>query len=159
MTCVAKRFCSSLSMLTLFLSVSATLSVAQRTSFSAVHGSFTPTTDPVTGNFTSANMEVDVVLAPRNESALSDLLADRYNPQSKTYQHWLAPGEFYSRFAPTRQQIKAVTDYLGKSGLQVEASSSPFLIRVSGPIISCTSPPEQKFPSAPPMTITFTSGA
>jgi subtilase family serine protease len=133
MTCVAKRFCSSLSMLTLFLSVSATLSVAQRTTFSAVHGSFTPTTDPVTGDFTSANMEVDVVLAPRNESALSDLLADRYNPQSKTYQHWLAPGEFYSRFAPTRQQIKAVTDYLGKSGLQVEASSSPFLIRVSGP--------------------------
>jgi subtilase family serine protease len=133
MTCVAKRLCSFLSMLTLFLSVSATLSVAQRTSFSAVHGSFTPTTDPVTGSFTSANMEVDVVLAPRNESALSDLLADRYNPQSKNYQHWLAQGEFYTRFAPTTQQIKAVTDYLSKSGLQVEASSSPFLIRVSGP--------------------------
>src|ERR1700733_14057873 len=112
MTCVSKRFCSSLSMLTLFLSVSATLSVAQRTSFSAALGSLTPTTDPVSGKFTSANKEIDVVLAPRNESALSDLLTDRYNPQSKNYQHWLAQGEFYTRFAPTTQQIKAVTDYL-----------------------------------------------
>jgi subtilase family serine protease len=133
MTCAAKRFCSSLSMLALFLSVSANLSVAQHTtSFSAVRGSFTPTTDAVTGDFSSANMEVDVVLAPRNESTLADLLVDRYNPQSKNYQHWLAQGEFYARFAPTAQQIKAVTDYLSKGGLEVEPSSSPFLIRVSG---------------------------
>lgn len=132
MTCVVKRFYSFLSMLTLFLSLSAALAAAQSTTFSAVHGSFTPTTDSITGNFISADMAVDVVLAPRNESGLSDLLADIYNPRSKNYQHWLARGEFRTLFAPTVQQTKAVADYLRNGGLEIEPSSSPFLIRVSG---------------------------
>jgi len=78
-------------------------------------------------------MTVDVVLAPNNEAELSDLLADVYNPKSANYQHWLGQGEFYARFAPSKAQTAAVTDYLRESGLDVEESLSPFLVRVSGP--------------------------
>jgi len=100
--------------------------------FSAIPGSIKPTTDVVTGEFSSPKMTVDVVLSPRNESELSDLLANVYNP-SDSYRHWLGKGEFYSRFAPSDAQTAAISDYLRASGLVVEQSSSPFLVRASGP--------------------------
>jgi hypothetical protein len=46
--------------------------------------------------------------------------------------------------------------------MRVKASNpfmSPFSrISTSGPMISCTSPPEEKFPSVPVRTTTLTSG-
>ena len=101
--------------------------------FSAIPGSIKPTTDVDMGEFSSPQMGVYVVLAPRNESELSDLLANVYDPKSNGYRHWLGKGEFYSRFAPSDAQVAAVTDYLRASGLVVEQSSSPFLLRASGP--------------------------
>jgi subtilase family serine protease len=101
--------------------------------FSEISGSLQPTTDVVAGEFSSSNMTVTVVLAPSNESQLSALLADLYNPNSGNYQQWLANGEFYSRFAPSAAQIEALENYLEASGLQVQQSSSPFLVRASGP--------------------------
>ena len=41
--------------------------------------------------------------------------------------------------------------------MRVNSSISGMLILVSGPMISCTSPPEQKLPPAPVSTTTFTS--
>jgi subtilase family serine protease len=99
----------------------------------AIPGSFKPTTDVDTGEFSSSKIQVEVVLAPRNGSQLSDLLANLYNSESKSYQQWLAQGEFYSRFAPSDAQIAAVTQHLQASGLTVAPSSSPFLIRATGP--------------------------
>lgn len=128
----ARRLCCALALLTICPSLSTT-SFAAENNFSAIRGSFKPTTDTVTGKYTSSRMEVDVVLAPNNESGLDALLVDVYNPSSKNYQHWLNKGDFYARFAPTNAQVKAVADYLRESGLDVEASSSPFLVRVSGP--------------------------
>jgi subtilase family serine protease len=101
--------------------------------FSEIARSFKPTTDVDTGEFNSPQMAVDVVLAPRNESELADLLANVYNPKSDSYQHWLGKGEFYSRFAPSDEQIAPIADYLRASGLVVEQSSFPFLLRASGP--------------------------
>jgi hypothetical protein len=43
--------------------------------------------------------------------------------------------------------------------MRVKLSSSGMLILVSGPMISCTSPPEEKFPPAPATTTAFTDGA
>lgn len=101
--------------------------------FSEIPRSFKPTTDVDMGEFSSTQMTVDVVLMPRNESELSDLLANVYNPKSNGYRHWLGKGEFYSRFAPSDAQIAQIADYLRASGLIVEQSSSPFLLRASGP--------------------------
>jgi subtilase family serine protease len=103
------------------------------TGFSVIASSMKPTTDAVTGEFSSPQMGVYVVLAPRNESELSELLANLYDSNGKSYQQWLGKGEFYSRFAPSDAQVAAVTDYLRANGLVVEKSSSPFLLRASGP--------------------------
>ena len=101
--------------------------------FSAIPGSARATPDVDMGEFNSSNMTVDVVLAPNNESELSGLLASVYDRQSQSYQRWLGQGEFNLRFAPSSAQVAALTSYLQASGLVVEQSSSPFLLRVSGP--------------------------
>ena len=133
MTCKARRLCSAFASLALLLSASTTICAAAQNGFSAVPGSFSHTTDVDTGGFSSARMSVEVVLAPRNAAQLDSLLADVYDVKSKNYHHWLGQGEFESRFAPDPAQAAAVTNYLRESGLDVEESSSPFLLRVSGP--------------------------
>jgi len=133
MTGNAARLCSALGVVTLFLTLSAPAARAADRGFAVVGGQVQPTTDTDTGAFTSSHMSVAIVLAPRNGAQLSSLLTDLYNANSPNYQRWLAPGEFLSRFAPTSAQIAAVTSYLRESGLDVEQSSSPFVIRVSGP--------------------------
>ncbi len=114
------------------ISSSQATSTADR-SFTEIPGSIQPTTDTVTGELNSPDMAVDVVLAPSNEPQLADLLANLYNPQSASYRHWLGTGEFIARFAPSAVQTAAIEDYLRGSGLQVEQSSSPFLLRARGP--------------------------
>jgi subtilase family serine protease len=133
MACNPRRLCAAFAVLALSLNLSATVYAAVENGFAAVPGSIKPTTDAVMGEFSSPRMTVEVVLKPRNESALSDLLASVYDVNSKSYQHWLGQGEFYSRFAPSSAQLAAITNYLRESGLDVETSSSPFLVRVSGP--------------------------
>ena len=133
MTYNVRKLCCAFVLPVLFLNLAIAVCSAAEHGFAALTGSVNRTTDTVTGKFSSSHMVVDVVLAPNNESELSSLLADVYNPQSKNYQHWLGQGEFYARFAPTAAQTEAVTAYLKESGLDVEASSSPFMVRVSGP--------------------------
>src|SRR3984957_8910376 len=101
--------------------------------FSGISRTARPMTDVDMGEFTSSNMAVDVVLAPNHEAELSGLLASVYDPQSPSYRRWLGQGEFSARFAPSSAQVAALTQYLQASGLIVESSSSPFLLRVSGP--------------------------
>jgi subtilase family serine protease len=101
--------------------------------FAAIAGSFRPTTDVDMGKFSSEKMTVEVVLAPSNQADLDELLASVYDPKSPNYQLWLVKGEFYSRFAPSAERIAAVAAHLQSSGLVIEESSSPFLVRASGP--------------------------
>jgi len=101
--------------------------------FSSIAGSFRPTTDADMGKFSSEKMTVEVVLAPSNQADLDQLLASAYDPKSPNYRQWLVKGEFYSRFAPSAARIAAVATHLQSSGLVIEESSSPFLVRASGP--------------------------
>lgn len=101
--------------------------------FPEIPGSFRPSIDVDMGEYSSPKMTVEVVLVPRNESQLNKLLENLYNPNSKSFRRWLATGEFYSRFAPSQALIAAIEDHLRASGLAVEQSSSPFLVRASGP--------------------------
>jgi subtilase family serine protease len=132
MTCRARGLCCALAAVTLLLNLPTAAFAAADRGFATVGGNVKPTTDVDTGGFTSSHMSVEVVLAPRDASGLSSLLADLYGPNSKN-QHWLGKGEFYSRFAPDPAQAAAVADYLRGSGLDVEQTSSPFLLRVSSP--------------------------
>lgn len=132
MTCRARALCCAIAVVTLLLNLSTAARAAADRGFATVGGNVKPTTDVDMGAFTSPHMSVVVVLAPRDASGLSSLLADLYNTNN-TNQHWLAKGEFYSRFAPDPAQAAAVANYLRESGLDVEQTSSPFLLRVGSP--------------------------
>lgn len=90
------------------------------------------TTDARLGAYVSPSMSVGVALAPSHEAQLQSLLANEYNPKSKAYEQWLKPGQFDSRFAPSRSEVAAVTNYLRASGLHVARSTSPFLVSATG---------------------------
>ena len=69
--------------------------------------------------------------------------------------------------APTQTPSTAATTVWGHCRMaftrspvmRVKRSSSGMAIRVSGPMISCTSPPEQKLPPAPRSTTALTPSA
>ena len=100
--------------------------------FATVHASVVPTANVATGAFQSAAMSVEVVLAPSHEAQLQALLGRLYDKASASYGHWLSRGQFAGRFAPSRAESVGVARYLSLSGLVVQPSSSPFLIRAAG---------------------------
>src|SRR5262249_23165521 len=100
--------------------------------FVAVHASMTTNHAARMGGFSTAQMSVEVALAPRNVAGLSATLQGLYTRGSASYQHWLAKGEFDARYAPTAATRTAVGHYLSQSGLRVESTASPFLVRASG---------------------------
>jgi subtilase family serine protease len=103
-----------------------------RNSFSGVRDSLRKTADVSIGAFQSGAMSVEVALAPSHPTELQGLLSSLYNSHSRSYQHWLKKGEFDSRFAPSRAEVSGVAGFLKASGLVVERSSSPFLLRATG---------------------------
>jgi subtilase family serine protease len=106
--------------------------------FAALPGSFKASLDADAGEYSSSRMTIEVVLAPRNQSDLDAQLASVYDQKSPEYQQWLATDEFYNRYAPDADQIAAVASHLQASGLTLEPSSSPFLVRASGPSSAVT---------------------
>ena len=77
--------------------------------------------------------------------------------------------EAIARIAPAPAQMPSTAAIIGcgqarmaltrSPVIRVNASSPGMSSFVSGPMISWTSPPEQKFPPAPVMTTAFTSSA
>lgn len=100
--------------------------------FAAVRASVAPSPNLAAAAFTSARMSVQVVLAPSHGARLHNLLAGLYNPNSASYRHFLAKGEFARRFAPNRAVRAELASYLRARGLAVSSSASPFLLRATG---------------------------
>ncbi len=98
----------------------------------ALKGSLAPTTDKVTGSFSSKRMSIEVSLAPRNAAGLNRTLKAIYTKHSGSYHKWLATGRFNSRYAPTVTTRDSVKSYLRSQGLRIAKSSSPFLVRAVG---------------------------
>jgi kumamolisin len=98
----------------------------------ALAGSVTPTTDRVTGSFSSARMPIEVALTPGHAAQLSALAKAVYTKGSGQFHHWLGKGAFDRRFAPSAAGRSAVTTFLRGAGLTVQRASSPFLIRATG---------------------------
>jgi kumamolisin len=107
--------------------------IAAGETLATIPRSFTPTTATDLGTFSSSNMTVEVVLAPSNETQLNELLTNLYDPNGASYQQWLGTGQFAARFAPSDAQIAAVESHLQSYGLVVQTTSSPFLVRATGP--------------------------
>jgi subtilase family serine protease len=101
-------------------------------SLAQIPGSYLKTNATKTGQLSASQMSVEVVLQPANEAGLNSLLSSLYTPGSANYDHWLAAGQFDSRFAPSRATVLAVTRYLTGEGLTVQSTESPFLLRAIG---------------------------
>jgi subtilase family serine protease len=99
---------------------------------SQIPGSYLPTNATKTGQMSAKQMSVDVVLQPADETGLNSLLDALYTKGSADYGHWLAAGQFESRFAPSRATVQAVTAYLQGKGLTVQPTETPFLLRAVG---------------------------
>jgi kumamolisin len=98
----------------------------------ALKGSVNPTTDKITGAYSSARMSVEVALAPRDSAGLTRTLKAMYTKHSGSYHKWLRTGQFDARYAPTRATRDTVRNYLKSEGLTIAKSSSPFLVRAVG---------------------------
>jgi len=110
----------------------ATAAPAADQGFVALTNSVTPTTDTITGGYSSPKMQVEVAVTPRDAAGLNSELAGLYDKNSSSYHQWLTNGQFDARFAPTASTQAAVASYLAGSGLTVTPSSSPFLVRATG---------------------------
>jgi len=114
------------------LSGPASAAAGDTAGFFALTNSVNPTTDVITGSYSSSNMQVEVAVTPRDEAGLNSLLAALYTKGSPQYHKWLTSGVFDARYAPLPATIKSVDNYLASTGLKVEPSDSPFLVRASG---------------------------
>jgi subtilase family serine protease len=75
----------------------------------------------------------DLVLARRNSAALSNFLADLYQPGSPTYHHYLSTAQFARRFGASTQTILQLRRYFAGFGLSVGApSKGRVILHVSG---------------------------
>jgi len=77
-------------------------------------------------------MSIEVALAPRDGTGLNHLLSSLYTKGSADYHHWLAKGQFNQQYAPSSATEDAVGKYLTQSGLTLQRSASPFLVRAEG---------------------------
>jgi YVTN family beta-propeller protein len=76
-------------------------------------------------------LTLDVALAPRDPAALSSFALAVSTPGNPLYRHFLAPGQFASRFGPTSGAIATVTGALHRIGLETgPISSNDLLISV-----------------------------
>ena len=98
----------------------------------ALANSVSPTTNNVTGSYSSSKMQVEVAVAPRDSAGLNSMLAALYDKNSPSYHHFLTSGQFDARYAPTPANRDAVAKFLNSSGLTVVPSGSPFLVRATG---------------------------
>jgi subtilase family serine protease len=114
------------------LSAAAMASASATNSTAHIPGSLLPISASKTGQLSTSQMSVEVVLQPGNEAGLNSLLDALYTRGSADYGHWLAAGQFDSRFAPSRATVQAMTSYLQGKGLRVQSTVTPFLLRAVG---------------------------
>jgi len=72
-----------------------------------------------------------VVLSPRDQAGLTALLSNLYNTASPQYHQWLAPGAFDQEFGPSAATVDAALAWLRGLGLHATAGSG-FGIDASG---------------------------
>ncbi len=80
----------------------------------------------------NSNIRLTITLVLQPNRPLESLLQGLYDSTSSEFHHWLAKGEFNRRFAPSASQIVQINAFLNAANLNVVASPTPFLKRVTG---------------------------
>jgi len=91
---------------------------------------------PPLGRFPGTNhLNLAIGLPLRNQTALSNLLQQIYDPASPNYHHYLTPSQFAERFGPTEKDYQAVIAFAKTHGLKVTATHpNRVLLDVTGPV-------------------------
>ena len=110
----------------------AAASVSSSAGYVALSGSSPAVRAARMGSYSSGQMSVEVALAPQDQMGLNARLRAQYTEGSPGYHHWLAKGQFDKLYAPSAAKRSAVAAYLASSGLKVQPSASPFLVRAVG---------------------------
>jgi kumamolisin len=82
----------------------------------------------------SLNIDARVIMPLANQSKLSALLEDLYDPQSPSFRHFLTPPQFAQQFAPPATDSIQVRRFLENEGLSVTGQSpNGTILNVTGP--------------------------
>ncbi len=73
-------------------------------------------------------IHLDIVMRPRNPTALADFVKAVSTPGSPNYHHFLAKGQFGKIFGPTASAVNTVRKALASSGIYTGSASSNGLI-------------------------------
>jgi len=83
----------------------------------------------------SQNIDARIILPLTNQSQLSSLLQDLYDPKSPSFHHFLTPAQFAQQFSPSAIDLTLVQDFLNKEGISVTGqSSNGAVLNVTGPV-------------------------
>lgn len=94
-----------------------------------------PSVAPLDMGLTAADtpQTVSIVLKLRNAEELDEFIADSVNPENERYHKFLSVEQFRAKYAPSREDIKQVTDYLSSNGIVVnELYPSGLIIKATG---------------------------
>jgi hypothetical protein len=81
----------------------------------------------------TAELNGAVALALPDQQGVTQFIDETSNPHAAMYRHYLAPGQFASRFGPSGATIAAVEHQLTTDGLQVSGlSSNDLLVQFKG---------------------------
>jgi subtilase family serine protease len=80
-------------------------------------------------------MQVSIVLPLRNQTALTGLLGQLYDPSSQNYRHFLSVDQFTEQFSPTAEDYQAVVDFAKANGLTVSSiPANRLVVPVNGTV-------------------------
>src|SRR5579884_290190 len=104
----------------------------------SLHGHTVPAlahAKPLRATDGAAALDLDVVLAPRDQAGLDALIAAQNDKHSPLYQHYLTPQQYLDRFGPTQATVDAVQAFLRGQGLLVGGvSPNRLIIHASGSV-------------------------
>jgi subtilase family serine protease len=80
-------------------------------------------------------MQLDIVLALRDQAGLDAFLKEVYDPKSPVYRHFLSVQEFTARFGPSQADYDAVVHFAMTNGLSVVGGTRDGMdVQVKGPV-------------------------
>ena len=84
---------------------------------------------------TETNLNLAIALPLRNQAALTNLLAQIYDPASTNYHKYLTPAEFAAQFGPTESDYQTVSNFARANGLTIVGTHpNRVLLDVSGTV-------------------------
>lgn len=91
---------------------------------------------PPLGEYAKTNhLHLAISLPLRNQAALSNLLAQIYNPASPFYRHYLTPEQFAAEFGPSEHDYQSVVAFANANGLHVTRTwNNRVLVDVEGSV-------------------------